>query len=185
MKLNNLTAHRKELQRYWLHPRDCCLEVTQTYNNGAETHLVCVAGLWSLLSPRCPPSLPSRANDPTVIGSVALRKGPRRFCPHRSDRWCLFAETHPCGNVVSAVIMFCLRFGCHGSLELDHLNSVSSCDMCINWNESQVSRLQLYKQPSPSNDTWVRAGGCKQSLPRYPKGWVGPATRSAVATCII
>ena len=33
------------------------------------------------------------------------------------------AETHPCGNVVSAV-MFRLRFGCHGSLELDQLNSV-------------------------------------------------------------
>ena len=45
----------------------------------------------------------------TVIGSIAPRKGPRRFCPHRSDRcWCLRTETHPCGNVVSAVIMSCL-----------------------------------------------------------------------------
>ena len=59
----------------------------------------------------------ARVHDPTVIGSVALRKGPRKFCPHRSDccRALMLAETHPCGNVVSAA-MFCLRFGCHHGL---------------------------------------------------------------------
>jgi len=69
----------------------------------------------------------ARVHDPTLIGSVALRK------PHKDSvhivviavlHWCLRAETHPCDNVVSAVIMFCLRFGRHGSLELDQLNSV-------------------------------------------------------------
>jgi len=34
------------------------------------------------------------------------------------------SEPYPCGKVVSAVIMFGLRFGHHGSLELDQLNSM-------------------------------------------------------------
>jgi len=46
--------------------------------------------------------------------------------------WCLRAETHPCGNVVSAVIMFCLRLGRHGSI---NWTAWSSRDMCVNWNE--------------------------------------------------
>ena len=33
-----------------------------------------------------PLSAIARAHDPTVIGSVAPWKGPRRFCPNRSDR---------------------------------------------------------------------------------------------------
>jgi len=42
---------------------------------------------WWSYEPFClPVSAIARAHDPTVIGSVALRKGPRRFCPHRSDR---------------------------------------------------------------------------------------------------
>jgi len=48
-------------------------------------------------------SVITQAHDPTVICSVALRKGPWRFCPHRSDRclhWFLHAETHLCGNVM-------------------------------------------------------------------------------------
>jgi len=89
--------------------------VTQTYNNCAETHLGD-----GVMSPFVSPlSAIAQAHDPTLIGSGALRKGPRRFCSHRSDRcvyWRLRVETHPCGNVVSAVIMFCLRFGRHGSI---------------------------------------------------------------------
>jgi len=38
--------------------------------------------------------------------------------------WCLRAETHPCGKVVSAVVMFYLRLGRSGSLELHQLNSM-------------------------------------------------------------
>jgi len=45
-----------------------------------------------------------------------------------------------------------------------------SFDVCVNWNEPQVSRLQLYEQPGAVNDAGVWAGGCKWSLPRYPKG---------------
>jgi len=78
--------------------------------------------------------------------------------------WCLRVETRPCGNVVSAVLMFCLRFGRHGSI---NWTAWSSRDMCVNWNEPQLSRLQLYEQPSALNDAWVRAGAYKQ---RSPKG---------------
>ena len=79
--VNNFTARRKGLQRFWLHPRDRYHAVTQTYNNCAETHLGggVMSPFVSLLSAI------ARAHDPTVISSVALRKGPRRFCPHRSD----------------------------------------------------------------------------------------------------
>ena len=54
-----------------------------------------------------PLSAIARAHNPTVIGSVAFRKGPRWFCPHRSDRChalILTCRNHPCGNIVSAII---------------------------------------------------------------------------------
>ena len=51
------------------------------HNNCAETHL---GG--GVMSPFVSPlSAIARVHDPTVISSVALRKGPRRFCPHCSD----------------------------------------------------------------------------------------------------
>jgi len=49
-------------------------------------------------------------------------------------------------------------------------NCVSWELQCINWSEP------LYRQPL--NTSWVRAGGCKQSLPRYPPNW----SRSVVGT---
>ena len=82
MLLNNLTAHRKGLQRFWLHPRDQYHAVTQTCNNCAETHLG--GGVMSPFVSSL--SAIARAHDLSVIGSVPHRKGPRRFCPHRSDR---------------------------------------------------------------------------------------------------
>jgi len=66
----------------------------------------------------------TQAHDPTVISSVALRTDSVHIIVIAVMHRCLRAETHPCGNVVSTVIMFCLCFGCHGSLELDQLNSV-------------------------------------------------------------
>ena len=79
-------------------------------------------------------------------------------------------ETHSCGNVINVLSSFWPPW-------LDQLNNVSSRDICVNWNEPQVSRLQLYEQPGALNDAGVRAAGCKRSLQRYPK------VRSAVATC--
>ena len=102
----NLTARKKGLQRFWLHHRDRYRTVTQTYNNCAETH---PGG--GVMSPFVSPlSAIARAHDPTVIDSVALRKGPRRFCP------CTDAY------VPSAEILFCLRFGrASTGLALDQL----------------------------------------------------------------
>ena len=60
--VNNLTARRKGLQRFSLHPRDRYHAVTQTYNNCAETHL---AG--GVMSPFASPlSAIARAHDPVV-----------------------------------------------------------------------------------------------------------------------
>jgi len=43
-----------------------------------------------------PLSAIARAQDPTVTGNVALSKGPRTFCPHRSD--CCRAPMLMCQN---------------------------------------------------------------------------------------
>ena len=53
----------------------------QTYNDCAETHLD-----GGVMSPFVSPlSAIAQAHDPTLISSVALRKGPRRFCLHCTD----------------------------------------------------------------------------------------------------
>ena len=41
--------------------------------------LTLVVELWTLLSPCCPAI--AQAPDSTVVGSIATRKGPQRFCP--------------------------------------------------------------------------------------------------------
>jgi len=66
----------------------------QTYNCG-ETHL---GG--GVLSPFVfPLSIIAWEPDPTVVGSIALRKGPQRFCPHCCNHCCkldfLCAKIHP------------------------------------------------------------------------------------------
>jgi len=82
--------------------------VTQTYKNCAETHL---GG--GVMSPFVSPlSAIARVHDRTVIGSVALRKGPQRFCPHRSDQYRalmltwrnspLWQHCEHCNNVLSS-----------------------------------------------------------------------------------
>jgi len=85
--VNNLTAHRKGLQDS---DYTIMIAVTQMYNNCAETHL---GG--GVMSPFVSP-LPTitRVHDLTVIGSVALRKVPRRFCPHCSDRYLALMLTY-------------------------------------------------------------------------------------------
>ena len=140
--------------------------------------LTLVVELWALVSPL---SAIAQAHDPTVIGSIAPRKGPHRFCPHRSDHCHALMLT--CRN--SPSWQHCER--CNNVLSsfwppwLDHNWTVwSSCEMCVNWNEPPVSRIQLYKQPSDFNDAWVRAGGCKRSLQKIR---IEPASRSSVATC--
>ena len=81
--------------------------VTQAYNNCAET-----PWWWSYELFCLPVSAIALAHDRTVMGSVALRKGPRRFCPYRSDRCralmltCrnspLWQRCERCNNVMSS-----------------------------------------------------------------------------------
>ena len=159
--VNNLTAPRKGLQRFWLHPRDRHQAMTQTYNNCAETHF---GGGYE---PSCLPVVRHRSS--AWSGSVALRKGPRRFCPHHSDR-CralmltyrnshLWQRYERCNNVLSLFWPPWLA-----RTNLINWTAWLSRDMCLNWNE----------QPSALNDAWVRVGECKPSLPRYPKGQSRP-----------
>ena len=73
---------------------------------------------WWSYEPFClPVSTIAGVHDPTVISSVALRMA-REDSVHivviAVVHGCLRAETHPRGNVVSAVITVCLRFGHHG-----------------------------------------------------------------------
>jgi len=66
--------------------------VTQTYNNCAETHLG--GGVMSPFVSTL--SAITRGHDLTVIGNVAPRKGPWRFCPYLSD--CCLALMLMCWN---------------------------------------------------------------------------------------
>ena len=143
--------------------------MAQTYNNCAETNLG--GGVMSSFVAPLPAN--AQAHNPTVIGSVALRKGPQRFCPHCSDRChalmltcqnsALWQCCECCNNVLSS--FWLPRLTWTWSIE-QHGHHVT----CVNWNEPHVSRLQLYEQPSAFNDAWIWAGGCKRSLTRYPKG---------------
>jgi len=127
----------------------------------------CHKGLfWSTVATLVTNAIVKITNILNCVGSVAVRKGPRRFCPHHSD-CCrvlmltyrnspLWQRCERCNNVLSC-------FGHHG---LINWTAWSSRDVCVNWNELSVSRLQLYEQPSALKDAWVRTGGCKR---RYPK----------------
>jgi len=152
-----------KLRRFWLHPRDRYHAVTQTYNNCAETHLG--GGVMSPFVSQL--SAIARAHDPVVQLSGKAHEDSVHIVVIAVVHWCLRVEIHPCGNVVSAEITFCLRFGRHGSISW---TAWSSRDMCVNWNEPQVSHIHLYEQLCALNDAWVWVGGCKWSLPRYPKG---------------
>jgi len=136
--------------------------------------------LWSY-EPFClPVAAIARAHDPTVIVSGALRKGLQRLCPHRSD--CCRALTFTCRNSPSwqrcdrCNVLF--SFGRHGAI---NWTAWSSRDMCINWNERRVNRLQLYEQLSAWTMLEYELVDTNWGI---RKVWVEP-TRSAVATCII
>ena len=146
--------------------------LTQMYNNCAETHL----GGGVIYEPFClPVSAIAQAHDPTVIGRVTLRKGPRRFCPHPSDHCralMLTCQNSPlwqrwerCNNVLSP---FWLPW-------LHQLNS-----MVITWHAlscklagyNYTSNLTL--EQCLSTSWWMQTEISTRS--------VQPATRSTVAT---
>ena len=134
-----------------------------------------------------PLSVITRAHNPTVIGSVALKKGPRILCPHRSDccrALMLTCQNSPLWQRCESCNNVCLRFGCHGSLELDQLNSVVIHVTCMLIGMSRT--LAAYNYTS-SLALWtmleyelVDANRVCQGIQKVR---VEPATRSAVATC--
>ena len=63
-----------------------------------------------------PLSAIARAHDPVVELSGKAHEDSVHIVAIAVVYSCLRVETHPCGNVVSAVIMFSLRFGRHGSI---------------------------------------------------------------------
>jgi len=95
--------------------------------------LTLMVGLWALLSPRCPPSLVCTIQ---LSSAVKLSGKAHEDSVHivviAVMYWCLRVETHTCGHVVSAVMMFCLRFGCCGSI---NWTAWSTRDTCVSWNE--------------------------------------------------
>ena len=126
---------RKGLQRFWLHHSDRYRAVTQVYNNCAATHL----GGEDTSIFVFPLSTIARVHDPTVIGSVALRKGPRRFCPHCNDRFHALMLTcqnsplwHRCEHHNNFLSSFWPPW-------LDLLNSMSSRDLCVNWTSHKLA----------------------------------------------
>ena len=148
------------------------------YNNCAETHL---GG--GVTSPFVSPlSAIVWAHNPTVIGSV----GPWRFCPHHCDcclALMLTCQNSPlwqgcecCNNVLSlfwppwsAPTRSIEQRGHHVTCTLIGM----SCQLAAyNYMSSLVLWKMLEYELVDAN-----------SLPGFQKVRVGPATRSAVATC--
>ena len=135
-----------------------------------------------------PLSTIARAHDTTDIGSVALRKGPRRFCPHCSD--CCRALMLMCRN--SPLWQCCER--CNNVLSsfwppwLTRTWSIERCDHHVTCVLIGTRRkLAAYNYTSSLALSWtmleyklVDANGVCQSIQKVR---VEPATRSAVATC--
>jgi len=110
----------------------------------------------------------ARAHNPTVISSVALRKGPQTFCPHRSDLCrapmltCQNLQCYErCNNVLSS--FWAPWFTQTWSIEPHgHHVTCALIGMC-----RKLAAFN-YTLNSDLNDAGVRAGGYKQNL--YPKG---------------
>ena len=128
----------------------------------------------------------SESRISSVIVSVTRTKGPRRFCPHRSDHCralMLTCRNSPlwqccecCNNVWS--LFWPSRLARTWSIERrDHHVTYALI--------GTMRKLAAYNYTSCLASEWRlrRASGCKRSLPKYPKGRVESATRSVVATC--
>jgi len=118
---------------------------------------------------RCMPSCHLRwLNTPLIQIYTCRQKRPTKILSTSYVmHWCLYDETHPCVKVMSTVVMFCLRFGRHGSLELHQMNSV-----VITWHAliGTSRKLAVYNYTAywqTLNKAWVWTGGYKQSLLRY------------------
>ena len=114
-----------------LHRRDHYHAFTQVYNVGAETHH---SPLWRRYKCFCH-AIGCLCSSALVNFSCqySLMMGPQRFWPHSHDHCsCWHAKTRCSSNFVSAIIIFCLPFGCHCWLDIDW--AWLSHDVCVNWN---------------------------------------------------
>jgi len=73
-------------------------------NNWAETHL-CSGDTNAFVIHS---AAITRSLSLTLVASTALMKCPQGIWPHSRDGVLRCAKTHPCGNVMSAVILLCL-----------------------------------------------------------------------------
>ena len=141
--------------------------------------LTLVVELWALLSPHVCHRSSARS---TVIGSVALRKGLRSFCPHCSDRCrvlmltCrnspLWKRCEDCNKVVFVFILAAMARSIqqHGHHMKCALIGTSHKLAVYNYTSSLALWTTLEYELVDAN------GGIQEAR-------VEPATRSAVATC--
>jgi len=130
------------------------------------------------MSPFVSVSAIARAHDPTVIGSVAVRKGPRSFCPHRSDRCrvlmltCrnspLWQRCERCNKVLSSSWL--------PWLDQQHVGHHVTCALIGTTRKLAVYMSSLALWTTLEYELMDANGGIQ-------KARVEPATRSAVATC--
>ena len=119
------------------------------------------------------------AHNPTVIGSVAIRKGPRRFCPHLSD--CCHALMLMCWN--SPLWQCCGH--CNNVLSsflpswVDQSNSVVIMWIGISLKLAAYNYMSSLALWTTVKYELVDANGGIQ------KARLEPATRSAVTTWIM
>ena len=176
--VNNLASRRKGLQRFWLHPCDHYHAVTQTYNNCAEIHLDGV-----VMSPFVSPlSTIARAHDPAVQLSGKTHEDSVHILVIAVVHWCLRAETHPCGNVMSAVIMPCLRFWSPWLARTWSNEQRGHHVTCINWNEPKLAAYNYTSSLALWTTLVYELVDANRGIQKVR---VEPATRSAVATWLI
>ena len=135
---------------------------------------------WRSYEPFClPMSVIAWAHNLTVIGRVALRKVPRRFCPHHSDRCRALMLT--CRNSSSWQLCECCNNVLSSSWPpwLDQFNSV-----VVSWRVliGTSRKLVAYNYMS-SLALWTFEDKLVDASRGIQKVRVEPATRSAVATC--
>jgi len=159
--MNNVWLLSNVLQRFWLYHHDRSHVLAKMYEFWCWNYLG--GGVMSAF----------------VFPSTTIAWVPHMFAVQLSGKahevfdytamiatmhWCLRAETHPGGKGVSIVIILCLLSGRHCLLNLNSMVVTYH----VHWSELQASCVELYGQPL--KETWVWAGGHKQSLTNHSQG---------------
>ena len=144
----------------------------------AETHL----GAGVMSASVFPSATIAQMLASSFVSSIALRKGPQKIwlhcheCCHaltlrcRNSPWCQGWER--CSNCLYSFWLLLLA-------QLEQHSHHMSCALIGMW-----CKLAAYIiwAAFALNEAWVRAGGCKQSLPRYPQSQSRTCYQDAVAT---